>query len=242
MIKGFVRGLLGQYGYVVRSIGDPSGVTGVDLLHDVQVVLGEKRPVTLFDVGANIGQTVDTFLRTFPECRIYSFEPSPLIFETLKAKFGRDARCHLENLALGDQVGTLPFQVTKDHSVNDSLLEPAWDAKAKTVMVPVSTLDENCQQHRIETIDYLKIDTQGYDLNVLRGSSRMLTEKRIHAFSAELIFTSMYKNQPSFIGALSLPLRFGYRLLGFYEQTYRDNQLIYANALFVQDGRDHPEA
>lgn len=233
MIKSLIRGLLGHFGYVVRSVGDPGGVTGVDLLHDVWVVLGTKLPVTLFDVGANVGQTITSFLHTFPECRIYSFEPSPSSFETLKSTFGRDSRCHLENLALGDQVAILPFQVTQDYSVNDSLLEPSWGAKAKKVMVQVFTLDQYCREHGIEIIDSLKIDTQGYDLNVLRGGSRMLGEKRIRACSGKLTFTCMYKDQPSHIDILSFSEKFGYRLIGFYEQTYRHNQLIYANALFV---------
>jgi FkbM family methyltransferase len=169
MTKRLIRRLLGRLGYVIRSVGDAGSVTGIDLLHDVQVLLGEKCPLVLFDVGGNVGQTVASFQETFRDPRIFSFEPSPKSFETMRAAYQNDSRVHLENLALGDQEGTLPFQVTKDHSVNDSLLEPVWDAQAKSVPVPVSTLVRYCQQHHIESIDYLKIDTQGYDLKVLQG-------------------------------------------------------------------------
>jgi len=233
MIKKSIRRLLSRFGYVVRHVGQKGGMAGVDLLHDVSVLLGQKRPVVLFDVGANIGQTIASFLEMFPDSQIHSFEPSPAPFETLRNAYGQEARVHLENLALGDQEGALPFHVTNDYSVNDSLLEPVWDAGAKVVSVQVSTLDRYCQQHQVESIDHLKIDTQGFDLQVLRGASQILKEKRIHSLSVELTFSPMYKNQPSYIEVLSFLEKSGYQLLGFYEQTYRHNQLVYANALFV---------
>ena len=232
-MKSVIRGLLGRFGYVVRSVEKPGGVSGVDLLHDVRVILGKERPVILFDVGGNVGQTVASFLENFNEPRIYSFEPSPATFETLRAAYGHASRVRLENLALGDREDSLPFHVTKDHSVNDSLLEPVWDAQAKTVAVQVTTLDRYCEQHGIESIDYLKIDTQGYDLKVLEGARRLFLEKRIRMFSVELTFAPMYKEQPSYLKVLTFPEEFGYQMLGFYEQTYRHQRLVYANALFI---------
>jgi FkbM family methyltransferase len=235
MVKRFIRGLLGRFGYVIRSVEKPGGISGIDLLHDVRVLLGKERPVTLFDVGANVGQTVASFLESLDEPRIYSFEPSPGSFETLRTAYGHDSRVRLENLALGDREDSLPFHVTKDHSVNDSLLEPDWNAQAKTVAVQVTTLDRYCEQHGIESIDYLKVDTQGYDLKVLEGGRRLFSEKRIRTFSVELTFALMYKDQPSYLRVLTFPEEFGYQLLGFYEQTYRHQRLIYANALFVSE-------
>ncbi len=233
MIKKSIRRLLGRFGYVVRHVGQKGGVTGIDLLQDVSVLFGPKRPVVLFDVGANIGQTIASFLEMFPDSQIHSFEPSPATFETLRNTYGQDPRVHLENLALGDQEGMLPFHVTQDYSVNDSLLEPAWDARATVVPVQVSTLDPYCQQHQVETIDYLKIDTQGFDLPVLRGADQLLKEKRVRSLSVELTFSPMYKSQPSYIEVLSFLDAAGYQPLGFYEQTYRHNQLVYANGMFV---------
>lgn len=233
MTKRLIRRLLARFGYVIRSVGDAHGVTGIDLLHDVRVLLGQKRPLILFDVGGNVGQTIVSFLETFHEPGIYSFEPSPATFEVLQAAHGNNPRVRLENLALGDRERVQPFQVTKDHSVNDSLLEPVWDAQTKSVPVQVSTLDRYCQQQHIESIDYLKVDTQGYDLKVLEGGRDLLAERRIRAFSVELIFSPMYKDQPSYIQLLSFPEQFGYQLLGIYEQTYRHQRLNYANALFI---------
>jgi hypothetical protein len=131
---------------------------------------------------------------------------------------------------------SLPFHVTHDHSVNDSLLEPAWDAQAKTVPVQVSTLDRYCERHGIDYIDYMKVDTQGYDLKVLRGGRGILKEKQIRTLSVELTFTPMYKDQPTYIEILSFPEEHGYQLLGIYELTYRYQRLNYANALFVSEG------
>jgi hypothetical protein len=47
----------------------------------------EDTPLTLFDVGANTGQTIDFALRTFPKAKIYSFEPTPQLVSDLKKKY-----------------------------------------------------------------------------------------------------------------------------------------------------------
>lgn len=231
-IKKAVRGILAQFGYVVRSVGHRSTLTGVDLFHDARALLGGKSDAVLFDVGANVGQTVQEFLATFHNPRILSFEPSPATFETLRAKYGGRSGICLENIALGDNDGTLPFHVTRGQSVNDSLLRPTWEPEAKEVPVRVETLDGYCERHGIEAIDLLKIDTQGNDLNVLRGAKRLLHERRIRLFSVEVLCTAMYDGQPGLVEIASFAEQASYRLVGFYELTYNANRLWYLNACF----------
>lgn len=232
-LKTSVRRLLGRYGYVVRHAGSNSRVTGVELLHDVKALVGGKSSPVVFDVGANVGQTVGDLLATLPNPTVYSFEPSPNSFETLRSVYGGREGIHLENLALGDRPGTLPFFVTRDYSVNDSLLEPAWKAEATEIPVRVETLDEYCTAHGVQRIDFLKVDTQGYDLSVLHGARRMLTDQRVHIFCVELTFVPMYKGQPSYLQILSFIDGFAYDLVGFYDQSYVNDRLQYLNALYV---------
>jgi FkbM family methyltransferase len=228
--KRSVRNILARFGYMVRSIGPRSSVAGVEMLHDVRVLLGGKPNAVLFDVGANIGQTIDEFLAVFPSARIVAFEPSPASFQVLSAKY-RVPGISLETIALGDSEGTLPFYVDREWPVNDSLLPPVWKV-AQEVRVPVETLDGYCERHNIQEIDLLKIDTQGNDLNVLRGARQMLSMGRIRLFSVEIMFTPMYEGQPELTDFFSFAEQAKYRLVGFYEQTFVDNRLSYLNVCF----------
>jgi hypothetical protein len=140
----------------------------------------------------------------------------------------------LHNVALGDEASQLPFTVFSDWSVNDSLLKPAWSSRADTVTVSVATLDQFCEQHSIKRIDWLKIDTQGYDLHVLRGAKGLLTSGRIQLVSAEAIFNRMYDGQPSLCDLLQFMAACNYRVNGFYEQEFISNKLSYCNVLWAQ--------
>jgi FkbM family methyltransferase len=230
-IKRLAKHALGKFGYSVRDVG--IGVAGVDLLHDARVLIGNDEGQVLFDVGANIGQTTLAMLATFRTPRVYVFEPSPATADALRRVVGNRSNVMIEAVAMGDTVGTLPFHVTADHSVNDSLLKPVWKAGEQVVQVPVNTVDMYCERAGVETISLLKIDTQGYDLRVLQGACRMLGERRIKLYSCETNFERMYDGQATLRDLLVFADDVGYRLVGFYEQTYVNNRLSYLDALFV---------
>jgi hypothetical protein len=116
--------------------------------------------------------------------------------------------------------------------VNDSLLVPTWNAGGRVIDVPVNTVDNYCHQHRIESISFLKIDAQGYDLHVLRGARRMLDRRRIKLYSCEANFEYMYSGQATLRELLAFADEIDYKLVGFYEQSYVMNRLAYLDALF----------
>jgi FkbM family methyltransferase len=233
LVKTVARRVLANIGYSVRSIDHKDRVSGIELARDVKVVLQGKRDPIVFDVGANRGQTIDLMRETFAHPRIYAFEPSPATFKHLQYAYGMVPGVTLANLALGDTESAALFHVTSMHSVNDSLLQPNWKEATVSVPVTVTTVDNYVREHRLDVIDLLKIDTQGYDLHVLRGAAGMLAAKRVRTLSVELTFVPMYKEQPSFLDILAYVTRHGYRFLGFYEQTYLKNELQYCNACFV---------
>jgi len=231
--KRVVRKTLARMGYSIRSINGSDEICGVDLGHDLRICLRDKMGPVLFDVGANTGQTIGFMLDNFREPRIVAFEPSPATFAALNTRFGNKPNIRLENKALSAERQTSILHVTRGSSVNDSLLEPVWDAGAQKVDIQVDTVDQYCQDHGIEVIDSLKIDTQGNDLNVLRGATRMLAGKKVRTLYVEVIFTSLYKGQPALTDFLSLLTSFEYQLLGIYDQNYLYNRLWYCNACFV---------
>jgi FkbM family methyltransferase len=232
-LKQLIRRTFAAAGYAIRDVG--RGVGGVELLHDARVLLDGVQEPILFDVGANIGQTTLAMLTAFRSPRIRAFEPSPSTFETLRSAVGSRPGVTVEALALGDAEGTLPFHVTQAHSVNDSLLAPTWDAGGGVVEVRVETVESYCRSHGIESISLLKIDAQGYDLHVLKGARRMLDERRIKLYSCEANFEKMYEGQATLRDLLAFADDVGYKLVGFYEQTFFKNRLSYLDALFVAE-------
>jgi FkbM family methyltransferase len=246
--KRAVQRALARMGYVVRRIDGADRLNGIDVFRDLKVVLKKTSRPTLVDAGANVGQTIDILRRTFDGAQIFAFEPSPSTFQILKAAHGRTPGVHLENAALGEWDGTASFYVTREFSVNDSLLEPRWDfsddvpldahpltPQPAQVSVQIRSLDTYCRERDIDFIHLLKVDTQGYDLHVLHGAREMLRTGRIGAVCVELTFVPMYKDQCSYLEMLSFLSTSGYRIIGFYEQTYRDNRFIYCNACFVHE-------
>jgi len=233
--KTLVRHLFARCGFQIRAVGSPDSVRGLDLIHDARAILGDRSPVVLFDVGANVGQTIDQFRGAFVRGRIFAFEPSPATFQALRRKYGGIADVRLENVAFGDQEGTFPLHVTSD-PVNDSLLRPVWIDEAQTVPVRVETLDGYCARNAVGEIDLLKIDTQGYDLHVLRGARDLLGRHRVRLFCVEINFCPMYDGQADLLGLLSFADPLGYRPVGFYEITYARNRPWFMNALFEYAG------
>jgi FkbM family methyltransferase len=230
-MKRQIRALFRKLGYTIESVGDPNSPSGADMLHDVNIYLGRSSGNVLFDVGANVGQSIDAFRREFRSPIIYAFEPSPRTFPELQRTHGGSVN-RLEQIALSQARGTLAFHVIGDYSVNDSLL-PMGGETAKVVPVDVWPLDEYCGDRQIKRIDFLKIDTQGNDLNVLRGAHELLKERRIGSFCVELIFRPMYEGQPSYLEILSAINLAGYRPLGFYDNFYLGGQLSHCDACFV---------
>jgi FkbM family methyltransferase len=230
-MKRQIRTLFRKLGYNIESVGDPNSPSGDDMLHDVNIFLGRSIGNVLFDVGANIGQSIDAFRREFRSPIIYSFEPSPRTFPQLMRTHGEIVN-RIEQIALSQNRGTMDFYVIGEYSVNDSLL-PTGNKNSQTVQVETWPLDGYCQDRQIERIDFLKIDTQGNDLNVLRGARSMLEEHRIRAFCVELLFRKFYVGQPSYLEILSAIHAAGYRPLGFYDNFYLNGKLSHCDACFV---------
>lgn len=136
----------------------------------------------VFDVGANVGVTSLTMLANFPYARVYSFEPHPDTFKKL-AEGLKGRRAQAFNIALGNKSGEAEL-FTYDMDEINSLTPTATFAvrfgkTGKPISVRVSTVDEFCLSHGIDAIDVLKVDTEGCDLEVLKGAEGKLKSQKI---------------------------------------------------------------
>ncbi len=199
---------------------------------------------TIFDVGANIGQSVEVYRVLFETCTIHAFEPRRDMFDHMNSRFGGLDRVVLNHAAVGETVGTAVLHRTT-HVESNSLLAlnpDSWWARAVGVhpngseVVAVETIDHYCANRNIAAIDFLKLDVQGFEPECLRGAATMLGEGRIRVIQAELIYHPLYERTTRFSDLERLLDPYGYRLFTIYDVRIGDDtgELLNLDAVFVR--------
>jgi FkbM family methyltransferase len=195
---------------------------GVNQFQDIKYLVKNFQVELILDVGANEGQTANQFIKFYPQARIFCIEPVLETFQKLKNNVkAKNVSCH--NLALGSENGSLEIKTSFDNSNStmNSLkaLNMTSEGKDfKTEKVNVMTLDTFCKEHGISEISYLKIDTEGFDLEVLKGGISMLEQKRIGFIEVEAGMNPDNKYHVSFDDLKGYLEGFDYYLFGLYEQ------------------------
>jgi FkbM family methyltransferase len=143
--------------------------------------LGEFIPGcrVVFDVGANRGDWTESVLTLNPALEVHAFEPSSDSFAQLAAK-ALPAHVRLNNVGLGAVAERRALYAIGADAAMRSLypragLEDYGMAPPEAgELVTITTLDAYCRSAGVAAIDYLKIDTEGHDLQVLRGAADMI--------------------------------------------------------------------
>lgn len=130
-----------------------------------------NKDTIVFDVGANVGDYAAQWLPV-THC-IYAFEPKKETYELLHLRM--QSKIITEQMALGSAKGNLHLYETTDHRLHSLVArEHANYSWEKGAAVQVDTLDNYCAANAIRNIDFLKIDTEGYEMEVLKGAAGML--------------------------------------------------------------------
>lgn len=219
-------------------------VRGVDPLFDLQSLVGKDEEAVIFDVGANDGETVRSFLTAFPRGRVVAFEPAQQCYTALKEMFTREPRVAVHNVALGSSRGTSQLNLYAGSNMN-SLLEierrpveavkSTFDklgAKVGTAEVQVETIDGFCAQNGVAQVDVLKVDTQGFDMQVLNGAEERLRKHQIKTLLLEVNFVPMYRGQGDFVEMHQFLTSLGYRLVDFYNHSRHDGCTVWCDACY----------
>ena len=190
MLKNMVKAIIARNGYTYFN--DDFAPYGIEPFNDIRRLskLLNYPVETFFDVGANIGETASQALAAFPLASILCFEPHPESFAKLNARLSGEKRVTLHNLALGRDPGLAQFYTYEENSKLNSLVPNSpyvskFGRAAETIAVEVATLDAFCAANSIDTVDVLKIDTEGFDAMVLRGAQGLLSRGAIKFVYAE---------------------------------------------------------
>lgn len=184
----------------------------------------------VLDVGANIGQFARNLRRVGYRGHICSFEPTEQAFAQLKTNFGADPNWIGYNFALGSENTHQAIHVTLESTAMSSFLQPrdtGW--RLQEAVVEIKRLDAifpdvlaatGIQHPRM----FLKMDTQGFDLEVFRGAQGCLD--RILGIQSEVSAKPVYEGMPHYLDSLRIYQENGFDLYGLAE-VFRHPQQDY---------------
>jgi len=126
----------------------------------------------VFDVGANVGLTTAAFARFAPDGAIHSFEPSPDAFPCLQetVKVNGFTNVVLHQLGLGAIPGKLSFVDDPNSASASHLAIDDTGRRGTSLTVDIETVDGVVERDRIDRLDLIKIDVEGFDLDVVEGA------------------------------------------------------------------------
>jgi FkbM family methyltransferase len=138
------------------------------------------------DVGANTGDYIHGILNLInsDKIKIHAYEPSGTTFQFLAKKAGNLPQVEAFNIGLGSRKQKMIFYENPVYSETSSFVNASIDGNTKPISVLVDTID-NLYFDKGTVIDFLKIDTEGFDYQVLLGSKKMLGASRIRFLQFE---------------------------------------------------------
>jgi FkbM family methyltransferase len=168
--------------YFCQRCQNYGGANSVDYSGESVVLKNIDVPdPVIFDVGANEGQYLNLVKKHIPGARVHCFEPSSVAFRRLIQQ--RREGVMFNNFALGNERGEMSLFDTG--SVQATLVGRVEGHQNTAERVKVERLDSYCKSQGIEAIDLLKIDTEGFELQVLKGASSMLETGKIKEIQFE---------------------------------------------------------
>ena len=186
----------------------------------------------VFDVGANLGQYAASLREHGYRGRIVSFEPVPQLAEQLRERARDDGDWRVYDVALGEEEGTA--QMNAVPGAMSSLLTPSefgrnWSAnltKVRPEMVTVRRLDSVYAEATAGIAEprvYLKMDTQGYDVETFRGAGGCLDD--VLALQSEVACVPIYDGMRRLPEMLAVYEDAGFEISGMYPVTIHRRSL-----------------
>ncbi|HBT93791.1 MAG TPA: hypothetical protein DEB23_05980, partial [Chitinophagaceae bacterium] len=186
----------------------------------------------VFDIGANMGFYTIWISRSIDELgQIHSFEPDTKNFKRLSQNISINqfkGQFHTNNVAVSKQNGKMKMTIGFD---GENHLVPS-NFGGNSSIINVVCLDDYCNQHNINRIDFVKIDVEGFELDVLKGGIYLLTQKNVDVIQLE-INRALINSGTTPIEIISFVEQNGYT---FCTYDFKSNKII---PITVNDEREN---
>jgi len=187
-------------------------VTDASITKEFICQLVSKPNPTILEIGCHDGSTTLWFLEIFDSPRVFCFEPDPRAASCFKQKIGNRPEVNFYEYAISDKNGEETFYMSSGQE--SAMMPQGWDCSGsirkpknhlkvhpwckfeKTMIVKTKTLDTWCREKAINRIDFIWMDVQGAEIDVIRGGRNALKNTRY-------LYTE-YSNKELYQGQLSL--------------------------------------
>ncbi len=208
-----------------------------DAFKDQKHLLNKLDKIIIFDVGSHTGNTVNRYRSVFPNSKIFAFEPTEASYKKLLSEFGDDNSISISLLGLSNKKENMTFYLSESDNLN-SFKKPnqrAWGfEKKETTVVETNTLDNICAINNIRNIDILKLDVQGSELDVLKGSQSFLSACKIGLIYVEWQVVPLYREHSRYYQIGQYLGQYGYELYNIYNiNEARSGQLRWGDSIFI---------
>lgn len=245
-MKNFLKFLLSKLGLVIMKVDNLKKIrlSTIEAEHlKSWLALKHRQFDLILDVGANEGQFAIMIRKIFPETNLRLFEPLPDCMSKLESLRELLNPAQFYYYALGDKNSTT-VMFANDFSPSSSILpmtnlhREIWEESKhdKKIEIKVCKLDDIW---KIEKFSYyskilLKIDVQGYEMNVLKGAKSVL--KHIDTIVLEINFKNFYEGQCSFEVIHSFLSEHGFHFSGIMEQFFdsKDGSILFADICYMK--------
>jgi len=229
--------------FKLRIVNSSVDIYSDDPFFIVSKFLDREKVNLIIDGGASIGETSQRFSNLFPNASIHAFEPFPDFYSLLKKKAKLNDKIIPYPLGLGKNDGDVIFHVNKSTGTNSIL---ASNTKSKEIYgellqvdhqikIPLTRLDDIFDINDNKSIDILKLDLQGTELDALIGASQLLDHGKINAILCEVMFVPSYDHQPSWVELVTFIEKNNLSLFNIYQRHFYKGQLIQADLLFMRN-------
>ncbi len=197
---------------------------------------------TILDVGAHVGEFASAAWVMFPNAHIYSFEPLPEPYQRLARRMKKRGRWTGFQVALGS-TSSQKTMWASSYTAASSLLPMSpshatsfpWTANAKPIEVAVVRLDDLQPRLQVTPRVLMKIDVQGYEMEVLQGAERLLNS--VDVCLIETSFEELYDGMPLFNDIYTFLTQRGFVYRGAWSQflDLTERRILQQDALFFRN-------
>jgi FkbM family methyltransferase len=207
----YIRFITNATGVLEKILYEPK------LVVELNKIAAKKEKILILDVGANRGQSIKIFRKIFKNSNILAFEPAEKVYKKLEENFSMLQGVQVFNFGFGEKSGTVKFyESALDETstmiypetsssyfkLKKSLLLLREKKMFNETEVQIKTLDQFILENSLGTIDLLKIDVEGFELEVLRGAADSLRVGKFLNIQLERHEDNMRINQSNDVSLL----------------------------------------
>jgi len=237
----FIQNGFRKFGIEIKKF-----MPGSSHMGSMQALLAYNQIDLVLDVGANVGQYAQMLRACDYQGRIVSFEPLSSAHETLLKKSGGDGLWEIApRMALGAEDGEVDINISAN-SVSSSIVG-MLDTHVQSIPASRYVARERVPLHRLDTVApryigssrdiLLKIDTQGFELQVLQGARELL--EKIKGLQIELSLVPLYEGETLYLDMIRKINELGFDLHGLFS-TFTDittGRMLQADGVFFRSGQ-----